>query len=75
MIDSNPARERHWTNLMAYGLSIPAHHSIVAGRLIKRLGTCPGVLECGGGCCLTFGHVVPCECPGDEPGEPGTCPA
>jgi hypothetical protein len=26
-------------------------------------------------CCLAPGHVVPCECCGDEPGHPGTCPA
>jgi len=28
---------------------------------------------CGGRCCLPRWHVVPCECGGDEPGEPGTC--
>lgn len=36
---------------------------------------CRKLLECGAGCCLTPGHVVPCECAGDEPGEPGSCPS
>ncbi len=32
-------------------------------------------LECGGYCCLAPNHVGPCECGGDEPGCPGSCPA
>jgi hypothetical protein len=36
---------------------------------------CGAVLECGGHCCLDKGHTIACECIGDEPGKPGTCPA
>lgn len=36
---------------------------------------CRETLECGGHCVLRRGHDGPCECAGDDPGEPGTCPA
>lgn len=36
---------------------------------------CGKTLACGGACVLPAIHQVPCECCGDDPGEPGTCPA
>ncbi len=33
-----------------------------------------GPLDCGGYCCLAPNHIGPCECCGDEPGCPGSCP-
>jgi hypothetical protein len=36
---------------------------------------CTAALACGGVCCLAPGHVGGCECGGDTPGEPGSCPA
>lgn len=35
---------------------------------------CGAELRCGGPCLLPTGHAGPCECGGDEPGRPGTCP-
>lgn len=31
--------------------------------------------ECGGVCVLLMSHGGHCECRGDAPGEPGSCPA
>ena len=31
--------------------------------------------DCGGPCILAEGHVGGCECAGDDPGCPGSCPA
>ncbi len=42
---------------------------------IDWLRRCGKSLECGSRCCLAFRHIVPCECVGDDPGYPGTCPA
>lgn len=39
------------------------------------LPPCEVPLECGGPCCLAYGHVVDHECGGDVPGCPGSCPA
>ena len=36
---------------------------------------CSKQLECGGACRLELYHASGCECVGDEPGKPGTCPA
>lgn len=36
---------------------------------------CGAELDCGGSCVLPAGHLVPCECAGDMPGRPDTCPA
>lgn len=47
--------------------------SLCAGVLWRR--TCGKGQVCGGRCILAAGHLVPCECPGDEPGCPGSCPA
>jgi hypothetical protein len=44
-------------------------------RVAIPLPRCEATIECGGWCVLAAGHVVPCECAADEPGEPGTCPA
>lgn len=32
-------------------------------------------LSFGGACCLLANHVSPCECAGDMPGLPWSCPA
>lgn len=51
------------------------------GRHRKEVGAsvCPNAcakdLECGGWCCLNHGHRGGCECGGDTPGQPGSCPA
>lgn len=51
------------------------------GRHRKEVGApvCPNAcakdLECGGWCCLAPNHGGGCECGGDTPGEPGSCPA
>lgn len=37
--------------------------------------SCAGRLECGGRCDMVAGHLYDCECCGDEPGCPGSCPA
>ncbi len=42
---------------------------------VVYLTRCEQALECGGRCVLADGHVVPCECAGDDYGCPGTCPA
>jgi len=42
---------------------------------VKWVPRCLKPLACGGKCVLRDGHEVPCECAGDNPGEPGTCPA
>jgi hypothetical protein len=36
---------------------------------------CGKKLECGSNCCLRAEHLGECECVGDEPGSPGSCPA
>jgi hypothetical protein len=36
---------------------------------------CQKRLVCGGKCVLRAEHSVPCECGGDDPGYPKTCPA
>jgi hypothetical protein len=38
-------------------------------------GLCSKKCERGGSCCLWAGHAGGCECIGDDPGQPGTCPA
>lgn len=42
---------------------------------IEWIPGCSRELRCGGGCVLATGHLGPCECGGDEPGCPGSCPA
>ena len=42
---------------------------------IDWLPRCGAPLLCGGSCVLALGHVCPCECVGDDPGDPDTCPA
>lgn len=39
------------------------------------LPACHKTQDCGGSCVLAANHETPCECAGDEPGCPGTCPA
>lgn len=41
------------------------------------LVACGQRLDCGGTCLLAVTHRgnVPCECIGDQPGDPGSCPA
>lgn len=41
--------------------------------LIDWKKSCSLRLDCGGSCVLAAGHLCPCECGGDEPGQPGTC--
>lgn len=58
----------------------PAHRGADrGGRIITELKwTLPcgkRLEECGGTCVLAAGHETPCECCGDDVGEPGTCPA
>jgi hypothetical protein len=38
-------------------------------------GLCGKRLDCGGLCCLVAKHEGLCECCGDDPGEPDSCPA
>jgi len=45
------------------------------GRLTNCPNACNKVVDCGGSCCRSPGHPGECECIGDTPGEPGTCPA
>lgn len=42
---------------------------------IEWVQECGKELPCGGPCVLPPGHLVPCECGGDQDGKPGTCPA
>ena len=42
---------------------------------IRWVPSCRCNLECGSSCILAKGHDGGCECAGDDPGEPGTCPA
>jgi len=37
--------------------------------------SCGKKLDCGGSCCLPPQHAGLCECVGDTPGDPGSCPA
>ena len=37
--------------------------------------TCNTTTDCGGSCVLAANHVGRCECVGDDPGQPGSCPA
>lgn len=36
--------------------------------------SCDNELACGGRCVLMHHHFGACECGGDDPGEPGSCP-
>jgi hypothetical protein len=51
----------------------------IAWRPEPALGVSCGLqCECGGPCALVSGHpgtITHCECGGDDPGQPGTCPA
>jgi hypothetical protein len=51
--------------------------SCARGRHVRR--SCPNAcgarVDCGGSCCLDRRHTGDHECVGDNPGEPGSCPA
>lgn len=58
------------------------HDELVASAVSKigeairdRYPKCGKPLECGGSCGLIADHGCECECPGDTPGKPGTCPS
>jgi hypothetical protein len=47
----------------------------VARAAVPEAEQCGKPLECGSTCCLRSAHLGECECGGDEPGKPGSCPA
>lgn len=42
---------------------------------VDCVNACTKRIDCGGSCCRDRGHEGECECIGDDPGRPGTCPA
>lgn len=52
-----------------------ANETSLVIRVTWGSDTCNTTLDCGGSCILAANHSGPCECAGDQPGEPGTCPA
>lgn len=43
--------------------------------LVRWDPACRTPLDCGSSCVLAIGHNGVCECAGDDPGQPGACPA
>ncbi len=54
----------------------PGRHFIKApAGHVDCHNACTKRLECGGSCCRDRDHAGECECIGDDPGKPGSCPA
>lgn len=56
-----------------HGCTDERHGYALTGMACQN--ACGKALDCGGECCLDKGHAGACECIGDDPGRPGTCPA